>query len=276
MSMLQIPYNDSQLNVNLILGHWRYVKLEVNDNLTIDMKVPIGMEQDMIRYYLDANRERIIREYEKKKNRNHQALPIILDLEDGRLLYRNGMILPYLGNMNLKLRIRHVPEGEETKIYLDHNKEGDKILTIRTDNMSQDFLRYCVMRYYKKSATIIVKRYVKEFSDKLGLSYRNVHITNLTTTTSRFPFPRMSYVNLEVKNQTTLWGRCTRRRTLKFDWKLAMLPVEVVQYIIVHELTHVKKMNHSQAFWSEVEKVMPEYKECRRWLDRHGKEYEIF
>ena len=51
---------------------------------------------------------------------------------------------------------------------------------------------------------------------------------------------------------------------------------EVVDYVIVHELGHLRKMNHSGAFWREVEKIMPEYKECRSWLDRHGQEYEIF
>ena len=59
-------------------------------------------------------------------------------------------------------------------------------------------------------------------------------------------------------------------------WKLAMLPEEVIDYIIVHELAHLKKMNHSAGFWAEIEKVMPEYQECRCWLNKHGKEYEIF
>ena len=131
------------------------------------------------------------------------------------------------------------------------------------------------MRYYKKTAAVLVKKYVQEFSEKLDLPYRKVHITNLAAKTG-FQLPRFGYSNLAVRDQRTLWGRCTRNHTLKFDWKLAMLPIEVIQYIIIHEMTHVKKMNHSSTFWTEVEKIMPEYKECRRWLDRHGKEYEIF
>ncbi|MBR5047365.1 MAG: M48 family metallopeptidase [Eubacterium sp.] len=275
MSKLQISHKGSKLDINLILGSWRYVKVIVNDDLTVDMRVPIGMKQEMIESYLNSHAEKIWMEYDRKKNRNHQALPTILELEEGRMIYRNGLFLPYLGEMGLQLRIRHVPEGEETRIYLDKGEDGRKILTIRTDNSSQEFIRYCVMRFYKKSATAIVKRYVKEFSEKLGLPYRNIHITNLTTG-SRFEIPRFRYSNLTVKNQSTLWGRCTRKHTLKFDWKLAMLPVEVIKYIIIHEMTHTKKMNHSSVFWEEVEKIMPEYQECRRWLDRHGKEYEIF
>ena len=275
MSGFQIAQNGNKLDIHVILGNWRYVKIVVNDDLSVDMKVPVGMKQEMIDRYLEVNKEQIFRDYETKKNRNHQSLPSILELENGRLIYRNGQYLPHLGNMDLRLRIRHVPEGEETKVYLDQGPNGEKILTIRTDNTNQDFIRYCIMRYYKKKAASIVKHYVKDFSEKLGLSYRNVHITNLSTG-SRFELPRFGYSNLAVRDQRTLWGRCTRKHTLKFDWKLAMLPIEVIQYIIIHELTHVKKMNHSSAFWKEVEKIMPEYNECRRWLDRHGKEYEIF
>ena len=55
-----------------------------------------------------------------------------------------------------------------------------------------------------------------------------------------------------------------------------MLPMEIIEYIIAHELTHLKVMNHSATFWNEMEKVMTEYKECRSWLEKHGKEYEIF
>ena len=53
-------------------------------------------------------------------------------------------------------------------------------------------------------------------------------------------------------------------------------PMEIIEYIIVHELTHLKVMNHSGKFWNEMEKVMPEYRECRTWLEKHAKEYEIF
>ncbi len=275
MSTIHIPYEQNGIDVNIILGSSRYVKLEIKDDLTVDMNVPIGMEQDMIHRYIYANREQIIREYERKKNRNHQALETTLQLEEGKLVYRNGLRLPYLGSMDLRLCIKHVPQGEETKIYFDDLSEHEKVLTIRTDNDDQEFIKYCIMRYYKKLATGVVRRYVKEFSEKLGLTYRDIHITNLTTG-SRFSLPRLGYSNLAVKNQTTLWGRCTRKHTLKFDWKLAMLPVEVIQYIIVHELTHMKKMNHSKSFWAEVNRVMPEYEECGNWLRKHGKEYEIF
>lgn len=275
MSKVQIFHDGKELDVNIIVGNWRIISTEVNDDLTIDMKVPVGIKKEMIEKYLDTVKDSIVSQYEYKKNRNHQSLPITLELEEGKIVYHNGLRLPFLGNMSLLLRIIQIPKGENTGVYVEKGKGTEQILTIRTDNMDQNFLRYCIMRYYKKTAYSILKKSVEEYSKKMGLSYRNILITNLLTN-SRLALPRLSYSNLEVKNQMTLWGRCTRKQTLKFDWKLAMLPMEIIEYIIVHELAHLKKMNHSAAFWKEIENVMPEYRECKNWLAKHGKEYEIF
>ena len=158
---------------------------------------------------------------------------------------------------------------------MEDKKNQGKHLIIKTDKDSQEFLRYCIMRYYKKCALIIVKKKVEEFAQKMGLQYNQVMITGQKRQ-SPLRRPRLSYQNIEIKNQLTVWGSCNRKHNLKFDWKLAMLPMKIIEYIIAHELTHLKVMNHSATFWNEMEKVMPEYKECRSWLEKHGKEYEIF
>ena len=241
------------------------------------MKVPVGMSREMIERYVRLNETIIFQEYEKKKVRNHQMLPITLDLEEGRIVYRAGLYLPFLGKTDVLLRIKYLSDfdREETKIYMEDKKEQGKHLIIKTDNDSQEFLRYCIVRYYKKCAAVIVKKKVEEFAAKMGLEYNQVMITGQNRQ-SALRRPRLSYQNIEIKNQLTLWGSCNRKHNLKFDWKLAMLPMEIIEYIIVHELTHLKVMNHSGKFWNEMEKVMPEYRECRTWLEKHGKEYEIF
>lgn len=190
-------------------------------------------------------------------------LPITLDLEEGRIVYRGGLYLPFLGKTDVLLRIKYLSDfdEEETKIYMEDKKNQGKHLIIKTDKDSQEFLRYCIMRYYKKCALIIVKKKVEEFAQKMGLQYNQVMITGQKRQ-SPLRRPRLSYQNIEIKNQLTVWGSCNRKHNLKFDWKLAMLPMEIIEYIIAHELTHLKVMNHSATFWNEMEKVMPEYKEC--------------
>lgn len=274
MAKIRVHHGTTELYVNVVSVDTRCVDIVVNHDLTVDMKVPIGMNQDMIRRYVKMNEERIVQQYERYKMRNHQVLPVTLELEDGRLIYRSGQKLPYLGKMNLELRIKFHAD-DETRIYEQDNQDGSRVLTIRTDNEDQNFLRYCVMRYYKKTAGQLVNRKVHEYGNRMNLTYNHVKITGQARST-KLSVSKLTYKNLEIRDQKTLWGSCNRKRNLRFDWKLAMLPEEVIDYVIVHELTHLKKMNHSARFWAEIEKVMPEYQECRNWLNKHGKEYEIF
>ena len=256
MSKIRIHQDSGDLYVNVISVNSRYVDFIIHNDLSIDMKVPVGMSREMIERYVRLNEAIIFQEYEKKKVRNHQMLPITLDLEEGRIVYRAGLYLPFLGKTDVLLRIKYLSDfdREETKIYMEDKKEQGKHLIIKTDNDSQEFLRYCIVRYYKKCAAVIVKKKVEEFAAKMGLEYNQVMITGQNRQLA-LRRPRLSYQNIEIKNQLTLWGSCNRKHNLKFDWKLAMLPMEIIEYIIVHELTHLKVMNHSGKFWNEMERL---------------------
>jgi hypothetical protein len=76
----------------------------------------------------------------------------------------------------------------------------------------------------------------------------------------------LAYNRLSVKDQRTLWGSCSRKGNLNFSWRLAAAPVEVMDYVIVHELCHLREMNHSKKFWAHVGAACPDYKAHRRWL----------
>ena len=82
----------------------------------------------------------------------------------------------------------------------------------------------------------------------------------------------VTYSRIRIKDQKTLWGSCSSRKNLNFNWRLVMAPGEVLDYVVVHELCHLKHMNHSAEFWDCVEEILPEYREHRRWLKVHGGE----
>ena len=69
-----------------------------------------------------------------------------------------------------------------------------------------------------------------------------------------------------IRNQKTRWGSCSSKGNVNFNYNLYYMPEELLDYVVVHELSHRKYMNHSQSFWCEVEKYCPEYKLCRRRL----------
>jgi predicted metal-dependent hydrolase len=75
---------------------------------------------------------------------------------------------------------------------------------------------------------------------------------------------------VSVRNQRSRWGSCSRRGTISLNWRLVQAPLFVRDYIILHELAHVKEMNHSRRFWREVARLCPDFAEAERWLRRHS------
>lgn len=83
---------------------------------------------------------------------------------------------------------------------------------------------------------------------------------------------KVSYGRITIRNQKTRWGSCSGKGNLNFNCLLMLAPEKVIDYVVVHELCHLIEMNHSKAFWEQVERVMLDYKVQKQWLKDHGNE----
>jgi predicted metal-dependent hydrolase len=81
---------------------------------------------------------------------------------------------------------------------------------------------------------------------------------------------------IRIGGQRTLWGSCSSRGTLSFNWRLVLAPLEVVDYVVVHELCHLRVPDHSRRFWGLVEAHRPRWREQRDWLREFGAELLAF
>ena len=80
----------------------------------------------------------------------------------------------------------------------------------------------------------------------------------------------VTYGRITVRDQQTRWGSCSQTGNLNFNFRLILAPLEVLDYVVVHELCHRRQMNHSTQFWQEVAQVLPDYRKRKAWLTENG------
>ena len=107
------------------------------------------------------------------------------------------------------------------------------------------------IRSFIAKAKEIIPKKVEFYADKMGVTYNKI----------------------TIRCQRTRWGSCSSKGNLNFNCLLVLLPDELIDSVVVHELCHRKQMNHSTKFYAEIEKVFPDYNHCRQWLKQNGNKY---
>lgn len=153
---------------------------------------------------------------------------------DGRVIVRAPKFLPE-GIIHFFLSRKLAWVEKKVFYFLEH---PTTILNKKKSSQKQEYLQY-------KEVT---RKHVHE-----KLSYFNQHYG-------------FSYNQVRIKNTKSRWGSCSLKKNLNFSYKLALLPEHLLDYVVVHELCHLKELNHSRAFWSLVEKVIPDYEKRRKEL----------
>jgi hypothetical protein len=143
-------------------------------------------------------------------------------------------------------------------------------------NLSESIIEQFVIR---KSQWILDKLdYFKNISGQLFAKGTENDYAEYKIKASSLAQKRIEYFNniysfkfnrINIKNQKTRWGSCSRKGNLNFNYKIAIIPERLSDYIIVHELCHLKEFNHSQKFWNLVAKTIPNYLEIRKELRKN-------
>jgi predicted metal-dependent hydrolase len=121
---------------------------------------------------------------------------------------------------------------------------------------------------------IVRRRRVLRRTNKSHTSYLEHRARALELVTARLTyfnvFYNFKYNTIKIKNNSSRWGSCSRKGNLNFNYRIALLPPELADYLVIHELCHLGEFNHSKKFWELVEKTMPHWRTLRVRLKKEG------
>ncbi|MCA1318650.1 M48 family metallopeptidase [Bacillus tianshenii] len=153
-------------------------------------------------------------------------------------VYENEEQFLYLGN-TYPINII-----QDQNINRDHVVFEEDVLHVYAMQLDEEKLKQSLKRFYYQQTKALVAESIASYQMHFKKKPRSIRITDSKTT----------------------WGTCDSNLGLTFNWRLAMAPREVIDYVVVHEMCHMVHLNHDRSFWRLVGKIMPDYKEKERWL----------
>lgn len=155
-----------------------------------------------------------------------------------------GRVLPYAG-ASVRLVI-----GEGAPVGRFRAALRDDALTLTVAVAEPGTIRAALETWYRRQARALFAERIEHANLAFGFRYGRV----------------------SIKDQKSRWGSCSTKGNLNFNWRLLLAPSDVLDYVVVHELAHLKIQNHSPQFWALVATACPEFRVHRRWLRQHGHE----
>lgn len=205
----------------------------------IRVSAPARTSKGEIQAFIEKNREWILENWVKLQE---------TIVKPSYRVYEDGAKIPYLGK-ELTLRITDTPnkmisafykmETETLDIKMPQELQGEK---------RQEALREILEKWYKQKARAVFVQKLDYWSREMGVNYNQ----------------------FRLKEQKTRWGSCSSLGNINLNWRAILALEPVLDYLVIHELSHLRHMNHSQEFWENVSRYCPEHAVHRKWLRDKG------
>lgn len=232
MKNMSFEYDTEKIEFAVVKSRRRSLSIAIQPDGNLLVKAPFFMSDGEILKWVKTKTSWIVRKRAKIREQQEMNPP---------KKYVTGEKFWYLGQeYDLEVRISTGRSGmvgivEDKIVLFSKSEDGAEVQKI-------------LATWYVKQAKAVIPKRVRFWAERMGESYGNI----------------------TVKNQKKRWGSCSSARNLNFNRRLIMAPEAVVDYVVVHELCHLRHMNHSKEFWDEVEKILPDYKIHKKWLENNG------
>jgi predicted metal-dependent hydrolase len=230
-------YNGEEIKYKVKRSRRKTIGIRICPEEGVILSIPMSCSEAAVQHVLNKKGQWIL----SKLKLINSKTQLLQDRE-----YVTGERMKFLGDYyNLNIiegdykSCSAVFEKREFSIYINNEIE---------DSYRRFIIKEVLVKLYRE----IAKRFLQERSNYFA-NILNVKPAKIT-----------------IKEQKSVWGSCSSKGNINYNWKIIMAPIAVVDYIVVHELCHLRQPNHSQDFWKLVESVLPDYKIRKNWLKDNG------
>lgn len=210
------------------------VALHIQPNSTVLVLSPQFLESEMIKEIVSKRARWIVQKQEKLKRFNTSIL---------KKEFVSGESFPYLGRQ-YRLKIIRSDGADVPACKLVNGRFQVEINKSMTGETASSAVAGSILKWYMARAQEKINERVERYSIPIG----------------------EKPVRIIIRDQEKIWGSCSISGVLRFNWKVVMMPLSALDYVIVHELCHLFMKNHSDKFWNKVGSIIPDYKKKRQWL----------
>ena len=195
----------------------------------VEVQAPKGTSEESVLQLLEGKWDLIQQRTKEMKDRTVGHMEKVYD---------HGESFLYLGNTYPILI------SQDTDIKKDHVVLEENKLHVYVIQQEDERIKQALKRFYYRQCKALVEKRVQFYQSNFRVKPRSIRISDSKST----------------------WGTCDSMRQLTFNWKLAMAPLKVIDYVVVHEMCHMVHMNHDRSFWRLVGKIIPDYEQRENWL----------
>ncbi len=242
--MNTIQYGNRVIQYNIKKGNReKTVAIHINPMATVTVYSPCHLDDEKIRMIVRKKARWILEKQEQVGSNKHSN-----QIKE----FVSGESFPYLGKY---YRLKVIKTSNETtgKCRLTNGRFLVEINGNHDVEVNRMAVKKALMDWYLERAETKIKERVDRFSQQIG----------------KWP------VSIKIKNQERRWGSCSGNGMIRYNWKIIMAPISVIDYVIVHELCHLIYPHHSTHFWKKVQSVIPDYRRKRDWLKTNSLQIEF-
>ena len=246
----RIDLGGNEVSYNWQRSRRRTMAITIHPERGVVVRTPNRTSHKSVEAFLREKSRWILKHLERISNRQSERESI---------RWTAGALVPFLGSrlvLDVRPHARRTTAwrlGERLVVEIQREKKSTASKTTNTPSETdpkalEAAVETAVTQWYREQALVRCKMRAEYFQAHLGVRPAQIR----------------------VRNQKRRWGSCSSRGWVNFNWRLILAPPEVLDYVVVHELCHLREMNHSARFWNLVQAVLPDFAQWRTWLRQNG------